>query len=180
MTLPLFLLSIFSISIGFLTKDLFIGFGTHFWGSSIFILPNNYLLNDIEFISLFAKQLPFILTLMGAFLAFFIYSLELDSYFNFKKSSQYKILYNFLSRKWYFDRIYNQFISQNILYSSYFFFYKDIDRGIIEIFGPSGITNLTISSHIYIKDFQSGNNFHYLFIFLISILFIIIGSLLTL
>ena len=42
MTFPLFILSIFSISIGFLTRDLFIGFGTDFWGSSIFVLPQNY------------------------------------------------------------------------------------------------------------------------------------------
>ena len=31
MTFPLFILSILSISVGFLTRDLFIGFGTDFW-----------------------------------------------------------------------------------------------------------------------------------------------------
>jgi hypothetical protein len=32
---PLFLLSLFSIFVGYLSKDLFIGFGTDFWGSAI-------------------------------------------------------------------------------------------------------------------------------------------------
>ena len=52
MSFPLFILSILSIFVGFLTKDLFIGFGTNFWGSSIFILPQNYMLYEIEFIDI--------------------------------------------------------------------------------------------------------------------------------
>ena len=99
-----------------LTKEMFIGFGTDFWNGAIFILPQNYLLSDIEFISLFNKQLPLIFTISGTCFAYFLYSLNLNTYFNVKKTSTYKIFYNFLSRKWYFDRFYNQIIGQNVLY----------------------------------------------------------------
>jgi len=173
MTLPLFLLAILSISVGFLTKEMFIGFGTNFWNGAIFILPENYVMSDIEFINLFNKQLPLIFTLSGSFLAYFLYSFSLESYLDIKKTKNYKIIYNFLSRKWYFDRIYNQIISQNVLYSSYFFSYKDVDRGLIEILGPSGIIDLVRKSHMHIKSYQSGSIFHYLFIFLLAILFLI-------
>jgi len=170
MTLPLFVLSLLSISVGFLTKEMFIGFGTDFWNGAIFILPQNYVLSDIEFISLFNKQLPLIFTISGTCFAYFLYSVNLNSYFNIKKTVAYKIIYNFLSRKWYFDRFYNQIIGQNVLYYSYFFSYQNIDRGIIEILGPSSITNNIRSSYTSIKDYQSGSIFHYLFIIFLSIL----------
>ena len=51
--IPLFILSLCSIFVGFLTKDLFIGFGTNFWNNAIFVRPDNYFLLDIEFISFF-------------------------------------------------------------------------------------------------------------------------------
>ena len=47
-------------------------------------------------------------------------------------------LYTFLNRKWFFDKIYNEFISQIILNLSYHTTYKAIDRGIIESVGPYG------------------------------------------
>lgn len=178
LTLPLFLLSLFSISIGYLTKDLFIGFGTNFWNTAIFVLPENYVLSDIEFIDLFFKLLPLILTLSGTFLAYLIYSFGLGSYFEVKKTYLFKTFYNFLSRKWYFDRLYNQIIGQNILSLGYSYSYKDIDRGIIEALGPSGIINSIREIFIFVKMYQTGNVFHYLFIFLISTLLIIFSSIL--
>jgi len=54
--IPLFFLSIISIFIGYLSHDLIIGFGTDFWGTSIFILPKHYTLSDIEFINIIIKN----------------------------------------------------------------------------------------------------------------------------
>ena len=176
MTLPLFLLSIFSISIGFLTRDLFIGFGTDFWGSSIFVLPQNYVLSDIEFVDLFYKLLPLMISLLGAFSAYFIYSFGLEYFYTIKKTKSFKLIYNFLNRKWYFDRLYNEFIGQNALNLSYHYSYKDIDRGIIEKLGPSGIVNSIRFVFNYITVLQSGLIYHYLFLFLFcTILFIFVS-----
>lgn len=173
LSFPLFLLSFFSISIGFLTKEIFIGVGTDFWSTSILITNKNYLLHDVEFLPLFYKQLPLLLTLLGIFLAYYLYSFEMFSYFSIKQKYFFKKLYTFLNRKWYFDRVYNQFISQNILYNSYFLTYKDMDRGAIEIIGPSGISHLTYATISKLQNFQSGNIFHYLLIFF-STMFLLI------
>lgn len=56
MSLPLFLLSIASIFIGYIFRDAFIGMGTSFFGSSIFILPSHCdTFIDAEFIPTFIK-----------------------------------------------------------------------------------------------------------------------------
>jgi len=176
MGFPLFILSLLSISVGFLTRDLFIGFGTNFWGASIFVLPQNYVLSDIEFIDLFHKLLPLMISILGASSAYFLYSFGLNSFYNIKKTSTFKFVYNFLNRKWYFDRIYNQLIGQNALNISYHYSYKDIDRGIIEILGPSGIVKSVQSTYNSLSLLQSGFVYHYLFLFLISVLFLVFLS----
>lgn len=181
MTMPLFLLSILSIFVGYLTKDLFIGFGTDFWNSSIFIHPANYSLTDIEFINVGFKVLPLILTIVGVIYAFFLYLFGIESYFLQKKESVFKSYYTFFNKKWYFDRIYNQLINQSFLSASYNFFYKNVDRGIIEFIGPTGIVT-DINLFVYkIKPIQSGYILNYLLYFFIAIfilIFIPIDSLL--
>jgi NADH-ubiquinone oxidoreductase chain 5 len=170
--LPLFLLSFFSISIGYLTHDFFIGFGTHFWNDSIFISISNYSLVDIEFVNLFYKLLPLFVTILGSLFAYFIYSFNLNNYFLLKKTKIFKKFYNFFNKKWYFDRIYNEIITQKFLDISYIHTYKNIDRGILEIFGPSGIINIIQANTKSIVSLQSGYISHYLFMFFISILLI--------
>jgi len=170
LTLPLFLLAIFSIIVGYFTKELFIGFGTNFWNNAIFILPTNYTLVDIEFIPLFYKILPLILTISGVIFAYTLYAFQMESYLELKKTKTFKSLYNFLIKKWYFDRLYNQIITQSILNQSYFLTYKNLDRGIIEFLGPTGITNLISNTQNNIKFLQSGSIYHYLFIFTIAII----------
>jgi NADH-quinone oxidoreductase subunit L len=128
---------------------------------------------DVEFIDLFFKQLPLIFTVLGTVCAYFLYSLNLDSYFNIKTSRAFKVLYNFLSRKWYFDRLYNQMITQKVLFASYEFSYKDLDRGIIETAGPSGVINSIKLFNGSLKQIQSGIIFNYLFLFLFFIIFFI-------
>jgi proton-translocating NADH-quinone oxidoreductase chain L len=167
MVVTLCILSFFSIFIGYLTKELFIGFGTSFWNNSIFILPINNLLIDVEFISLFYKLLPLFFSLLGAFFAYSLYFFYSNPLFIIKLSSIFNQFYTFLNRRWYFDRVYNQFFSQNILDFSFNFSYKEVDRGVLEQFGPFGLVQLikTLSSNS--KVFQNGSVFHYLFIFLL-------------
>lgn len=170
---PLFLLSFFSIGIGFLTKDIFIGFGTPFWGNAIFILPQNYLMLDVEFIPFFFKILPLLLTLFGIFCAYFLYSFNIFFYFEIKKTKSFKHIYNFLIKKWFFDRFYNQFLTQKLLNFSYFYAYKAIDRGLLEFIGP--LSALTFISYFFkkIRTYQSGHILHYIFYFINALLIVI-------
>jgi NADH-ubiquinone oxidoreductase chain 5 len=165
MLLPLCILVIFSIFSGFLSKDLFVGFGSSFWGNSIFILPTKHLSVDVEFITIFSKLEPLFLSFIGAFFAFFLYCVFIKDFYFIKQNKYFKIVYSFLNRRWYVDRIYNQYIVQKTLDLGFLFFYKNIDRGIMEHFGPLGIIQTLIYFFNKIKIVQNGTIFHYLIIY---------------
>jgi NADH-ubiquinone oxidoreductase chain 5 len=176
MTLPLFLLGLLSIFIGYLTKDLFIGFGNYFWNTSIFILPKNYTMSDIEFLNIEFKLLPLIITLLGLISAYYVYAFGVFDYFQLKTNKTFKALVTYFNKKWYFDRIYNEFIVQKILKSSYYYFYQDVDRGLIEKIGPSGISeNINVFAQ-NIKYYQTGQVLNYLTYFAFFALLIILIS----
>ncbi len=156
MTFPLFILSLLSIFIGYMSKDLFIGFGTDFWGTSIYINLNNYVLSDIEFLNINYKLLPLYLTIAGSALSYLIYGFYIKQYFSIKSSDIYKNIYTFFNKKWFFDRIYNQHIVQPLLRQSYYYFYQDIDRGLLEKVGPSGITKYVQNQSIEAGETHTG------------------------
>ena len=73
MAFPLFVLSIGSIFIGYCTKDMIIGVGTDFWGNALFTHPQNLTLLEAEFIPHSIKNIPVILSNLGAISAFILY-----------------------------------------------------------------------------------------------------------
>jgi len=175
MTLPLFLLSIFSIFVGYTTKDLFIGFGNDFWNHSIFIQLDNYRMADIEFLSVSYKILPFLLTLAGIGIAYYIYTFNLFSYYNVKKSLSYKDIYNFFNKKWYFDRVYFELFATQALLLPHSYFYKHVDRGLIEKVGPLGIYYSVQNLSSRVKMLSTGFILDYLEYFAVFFVIMIIG-----
>ena len=168
MGFPMMLLSIFSIFIGYYTKDIFVGLGTPFWGNSLSISNSNYLnFIEIEFLPFYIKILPVIFSTSGTFLAVIYYSFF---YTNFNILKNYKIMYyiyNFLNKKWYFDKMYNEFLIQTFITFGYNFTYKSQDRGFLEIFGPKGLNSLITTISLNINKIQTGLSYHHsLFIFL--------------
>ena len=164
----LILLAIPSIFIGFYFKDMCIGLGTDFWGNSIFVLADNMNRIDAEFINQELKLLPVILTCLGSFLAFVSYTFFDSFLFKFKTSIIGKKFYNFLNRKWFFDKVFNENINQNFLQFGYRISYKIIDRGIIEIFGPLGLSTVISKNANRLYKLQSGVLYHYTLIILVS------------
>lgn len=167
-------LSIPSIFIGFYTKDMVIGLGTNFWGNALFILPENMNMIDSEFIDHIFKVLPVILSLLGAFCSFMLYTFKSQLLFKFKISFFGKKLYNFLNKKWYFDKIYNERFSQSSFISGYSVTYKIIDRGIFEIFGPMGLSNSIIKQAHLISKIQTNYLYHITILILIGSTLIIL------
>jgi NADH-ubiquinone oxidoreductase chain 5 len=176
--LPLIVLTIMSLIIGYMAKEMFIGLGTNFWNSSIFIIPSHYLLFDVEFLNLSFKLSPLFFTLAGIFLSFELYTLNLKTYYKQKKTYTFKIIYNFLNKKWYFDRFYNKHVSSFFLNFGLFLSYKLVDRGLLEAFGPSSVTD-TIKPVYSIKSYQSGDILDYLYITAFFIVYIIIVCIYT-
>jgi NADH-ubiquinone oxidoreductase chain 5 len=173
MALPLAILAIPSIFIGYLTKDMLIGMGTNFWGNSLYVLPKNMNMIDAEFIPQFWKLLPVCLSIFGASLSFFMYTFGAKTLYQIKISSNGKKIYNFLNKKWFFDKIYNEFIVQSFLSFGYHISYKTIDRGIIEILGPMGLSNLVSQKAYLLHRMQTGFLYHYAFLMLVGTTFLL-------
>jgi NADH-ubiquinone oxidoreductase chain 5 len=171
--LPLAILAIPSVFIGYLTKDFFIGVGTDFWGGALFQNPLTFQFIDAEFLPTFYKLLPLIFSFSGAFLAYILYTFNFDGLYFLKMSDFGRSFYNFFSRKWYFDRVYNQFIGQQLLKYGFDFTYKTVDRGIIEIFGPYGIVNSVSTTSNKLLHMQSGYLYHYTLLILVGITLIL-------
>ena len=103
----------------------------------------------------------------------FVFYLFLDKFLYYIKISSKGIkFYNFLNRKWFFDKIYNEIISQNLLETGYKLTYKIIDRGIIELFGPLGLSTIIKKNAKQFSNLQSGYIYHYTLLMLVSIIVI--------
>nr|UNI92477.1 NADH dehydrogenase subunit 5 [Silvetia siliquosa] len=162
--LVLGLLAIPSMFVGYFGRDLFIGLGTDFWGNSLFCLPFNLSIIDAEFMSTSTKIMPLLLSMLGGVLSFVLYRDYNYKLFMWKTSLIGRKLYTFFNRKWLFDKIYNEYVSQNILDFGYHFTYKSIDRGLIESLGPFGLSNVLLRQVKQSRAWHSGYLYHYLII----------------
>lgn len=152
---PLLFLSFFSIFIGYFFKDMFVGLGTDFWGNSIYVLPQNVLLLEAEFLNTSVKIFPVGLSLSGAFLAFILYNFYFKIIYLFKISYIGRHLYIFFNRKWFFDKIYNYLLAHNVLTWSYVYTYQNLDRGIFELVGPTGLYKTIYSPSWFTTSFYN-------------------------
>lgn len=164
--ISLFLLVIPSVLIGFYAKDMIIGFGSDFWGNALFTTSENMNRIDSEFITHIYKILPVILSLVGATSSFLLYSFGNRLLIQLKLSLLGKKIYHFFNKKWFFDKVYNEQIGQFFFTISYTITYKIIDRGIIEIFGPMGLSSIITKKAGHIAKMQSGYLYHYTFLIL--------------
>jgi len=176
-SIPLGILVLPSIFLGFIIKDVFIGLASPFWLNSIFTHPYHSL--DGEFLPTKIKQLPVCLSLYGAFLSLCFFGFKSHFIFLFKTSNFGLKLYTFLNRKWFFDKIYNDFISQFFLHLSYFTTYKVVDRGVLENLGPKGFSLLLTNFSFVFHKIETGSFFHLALSILTGLAFVFIGSLLA-
>ena len=167
-----------SIFIGYLSSEMAVGLGTNFWGNSIICLPHNSDILNAEFLPIFIKLIPVFFSCFGMICSLFVYFvLDKKFKFYFKKSSLGRYFYIFFSKKWFFDKIYNEVFGQSILYLGYNYTYIIIDRGILEFLGPYGISRLVYSKGFNIKGVQSGFLYHSLLFYFLGVIlaFFIIG-----
>ncbi len=155
MSLPLFILSIGSIFVGYLGKDIFIGPGSSFFNHSILVLPNHITLINAEFLSPLIKFIPVIASIFGALLSIFIYSKS--------RNINNRSVYIFLSNKWHFDYIYNNYIVKPIFLWGHNVSYKVLDKGLLEAIGPLGLSNGIRYLSTITSKLQSGQVYNYAF-----------------
>jgi NADH-ubiquinone oxidoreductase chain 5 len=154
--IPLFCLAVFSIFFGFVFSDLFVGIGTDFFGNSIFSHPNNISIIESEFsLPILLKLLPTLFSLTGALLALYLYQKNTISLITITETKRGKKLYTFLNGKYFFDILYNNYIISNGLHLGYYIS-KGLDRGIIELIGPFGLSTLFIKTSKNIAKLDTG------------------------
>ena len=169
--ISLIILVFCSIFIGYLTSEMAVGLGTHFWGNSIISLPENSDILNAEFLPVFIKLIPVFFSFFGMLCSYFIYCLLIKKIkYSFKKSSIGNFFYVFFSKKWFFDKIYNELFGQSILFIGYNSTYIIMDRGLLEFLGPYGISCLLYSKGLNIKNFHSGLIYHSLLFYFLGIL----------
>jgi proton-translocating NADH-quinone oxidoreductase chain L len=174
MAIPLIILAFGSIFVGYLAKDMMIGLGTQFWGNAIFILPGNSLYLESEYIPQSIKMIPLVFGILGAIVAYIINISAASGTYSFKMSKLGRNLYIFFNKRWLFDKVYNDYIANTSLKFGYEVSFRTLDKGAIEILGPTGIAR---SLQLFIKNFrqlQSGMIYHYAFIMLIGLIFLIL------
>ncbi len=149
-TVPLIVLSIFAIFIGYITKDLFIGLGSSFFGSSILNLHTQNI--EAEFLNPFYKLIPIIYSLLCAIVTLYFlkyiripYLKQKAMVFIHKFNINYKIdilnnISKFMNKKWYFDLLYVEFIIIPILNMSENISKNTFDKGYLSILGPIGFS----------------------------------------
>lgn len=202
--IPMIILGIFSIFFGYIFSDLFVGIGTDFFSAKVpalslntamathqggasdalFIHPNNISLIEAEFsLPLYIKLLPTLLSLFGAGLAVYLYNKHINFIIKLTEIQFFVKLYTFLNSKYYFDVIYNHYIVTKGFKLGYKIS-EELDKGVIELIGPYGLTKLLNNISNIIAKLDTGLISSYIiyiisgFMFLLLLTFspLIIGS----
>ena len=154
--IPLVILSILSIVFGYVAKDAFVGMGTDFLSTALFQHPNHISLVEAEFgISSFIKLLPMVLTFRGAGLAFFMYHYTPMFLIHLTDGQLGQSIYGFFNGKWLVDNVYNKYFISGGLKAG-FIISKFIDRGILELAGPYGLSNSLTNRGKNIASYDTG------------------------
>lgn len=162
-------LAIPSIFIGYYSKDMMVGVGSHFFGNGVYVNLDNFNVFDAEFISTFYKTLPVNLSLLGFFSALVLYTFKANLLFKIKTSIIGRKIYNFLNRKWFFDKIYNEYLGQFFFKFGFSVSYKFFDRGIFEMLGPTGLSTTALKVGSSLHKMQTGYIYHYTLFILIGV-----------
>jgi len=161
MSFPLACLAIGSLFTGYWSRDMVVGLGTDFWGNAIYTSPENMMMMEAEFLPTGVKLVPLIFSLSGAFSSYILYAFFSQELFLVKVSAQGRKIYTFLNGKWFFDKVYNDYILQPALKMGYHFTYKAVDRGLIELMGPYGLSHALSATANNVSKLQSGYIYHY-------------------
>ena len=129
---------------------------------------------EAEYISQEMKHLPFLLTVIGGSLGLGLNSPLLSpQVYKMKLTSLVRTLYIFLNRRWLFDKVYNDWIGKPGLSFGYNVSFKSIDKGVLEILGPFGITAGVQKLVAQTREVQSGLIYHYAFVMLLGLTFLL-------
>jgi NADH-ubiquinone oxidoreductase chain 5 len=176
--LPMLMLGLFSIFFGYIFSDLFVGIGTDFLSGkgsdALYIHPDNITLVEAEFsLPILIKLLPTILSITGALLAIYMYNKNIYFIIKLTENGFFSKLYTFLNSKYFFDVIYNNYI----ITKGFKLGYKvseELDKGVIELVGPNGLSNLLSKTANNIAKLDTGSISSYIIYIISGFMFLIL------
>lgn len=124
--------------------------------TALFTHPDNITLIEAEFaLPLFIKNLPAVLSVLGAGFALLLYHQYPGVLVSLTESRLGLATYKFFNSKWAIDVIYNRYIIEPALglglQTS-----KVLDRGAVELLGPFGLTQSLYGSSLRIASADTG------------------------
>ncbi|ODV93106.1 hypothetical protein PACTADRAFT_77894 [Pachysolen tannophilus NRRL Y-2460] len=142
--IPMIILTILSIFIGYILRDVYLGMGSSFY--NLFIHPNNLNLIDTEFsLNSILKILPLITSIGGGLIMLYIYEFNYKLFYVFN-NKLLRSLYIFFNQKIMYDQIFNNIILRFSLYIS-----------LLTFLGPLGLSqfikffNLKLNKLVYLN-----------------------------
>jgi len=153
---PLLVLNLFSIFGGFFFKQ-------------IFVENFNWLIEELPImVKLFPTFLMFFVSLCTFIVLYYFVLLK-----NILNNFFFRQIVKFLTKKWYFDVVYNV-ISRIFLSFIFKFLFFRGDRGFLELVGPLGFTTLINKVKIYFIKYENLNLLQYFYVLFLSFFFLII------
>ena len=130
------------------------------------MLPENDTVEAAHSVPFWVKKLPIVVGLLGIFFAYVVYLWREG--LAAKIVAMFAPLHRLFFNKWYFDEIYDRLFVQKAWSLGRLFSNKG-DRGIIDAYGPDGISSLSVRLSGVLGKFQSGFLFQYAFVMIIGL-----------
>lgn len=170
MAVPLMVLACGSIFVGYMSRDMMIGLGTDFWGSAVYTLPHHDHMVEAEYLPQWIRLLPLYLTLGGALVSYSTCILAPQWSAGFMQYPWYRRGMEFCNRRWFVDVVYNRYIGEPAMQWGYWTSFRALDRGLLEMCGPEGMSRVSVSLAQRLRGLQSGYMYHYALVMLLGVI----------
>ncbi len=167
MTIPLAGLTLGALFSGYLGYEYFVGHhNVEFWNGAIGKAPGKEILEAAHHVPGWVVAAPLVVSVTGILLAYIFYIRRTD--IPGKIAGAFPGVYQFLLNKWYFDELYDIIFTRNVFRLGRLF-WKRGDAGIIDRFGPDGLSELVARSAKRLGAVQTGYLYHYAFAMIVGI-----------
>lgn len=178
MAAVLIVLAFGSLFLGYMAKDLFIGFGTTFWNG---VIQQGVYSSDAqvtgEFLHVGVKLAPLFGSIIAVTLVLALYRVGLRPSAELYRSETIRTLHRFFSHKWYFDTVYNRFINLPLLQGAYNIPFSLVDKGLLEVAGPTGAGQAGFRLGSRLAAVQTGRVYDYAaFMLFVLALFLLVSD----
>jgi NADH-quinone oxidoreductase subunit L len=165
MLVPIGILAVGSIVVGFPFKELFAGHGVEeFFRDSLKMHP--HIIEEMHHIPEHIAVLPTVMMVLGFLVAWLFYIRR--PYLPVELANQQPLLYQFLLNKWYFDELYDLIFVRSAKWIGRFL-WKVGDGKIIDGLGPDGVSAWVLDVTRNAVKLQTGYLYHYAFAMLIGV-----------